>query len=263
MKRQFSRRRNSVGVVVWTFGAAIVVLILFVLVRVFLPGVFIAAATPFWKEGTSLDAGVGNAFIGLGNAKALAAQNAALNQQMLALQDENDVLTARAQDLTKLLGGNDVGSTQTNILAGVLAHPPESPYDTLVVAVGSSDGVVEGAQVFATGGIPIGTVQSVTAHSAIISLLSTPGRSTGGWVGESRAAVILVGASAGAFTVTLPKAAPVSVGDSVYVPGPGAIPIGTVVRVEAAAASPTEVLDIQPLVNFFSLTWVEIARTAS
>ncbi len=78
MKKRFSRRRNSSSVLVWTFGSAFVVLAVFFIVRTFLPGVFIAAATPFWKEGTALDAGVGNAFVGLTNAKILAQQNAAL-----------------------------------------------------------------------------------------------------------------------------------------------------------------------------------------
>ncbi len=127
--------------------------------------------------------------------------------RLRTLQNENEVLTARAQDLTKLLGGQS-GSTQgSTIPAGVLARPPESPYDSLVVAAGSADGIATGAEVFSSGGIPIGTVASVTAHSATIQLLSTPGVTTNGWVGENRIPLTLSGMGAGAFTAILPKAA--------------------------------------------------------
>jgi cell shape-determining protein MreC len=259
MKRQYSHRPNSVGPFTWTFGVAFFVLFLLFLVRAFIPGTFFSLAAPLWREGTALDASVGSVFVGLTHAQQVALQNAALGQQVQTLQNENAVLTARAQDLTKLLGGQGAAGISASVVAGVLARPPESPYDTIVVAAGTDDGVVAGAQAFAAGGIPIGTVESATKHSAVIGLLSTPGRMTDGWAGASRTQVTFKGSGAGAFTATIPRAAAVSVGDNVYVPGPGAVPFGTVVRIDSEAASPTVVLEIQPLVNLFSLTWVEIA----
>ncbi len=65
---------------------------------------------------------------------------------------------------------------------------------------------------------------------------------------------------AGSFSSTIPQTSSVAVGDTVYVPGPGALPIGTVIKIDTDASSPTEVLHVQPLVNLFSITWVEIAR---
>jgi cell shape-determining protein MreC len=266
MKKQFShslnysrgRGSNGIAALAWSVGTIIVLGILFILLRMFAPGAVIAIATPFWKGGSSFEAGVGNVFSGFGNASKLASENTALQSQVSELENENAVLTARAQDLTKLLGGqSEIGSA--GILAGVLARPPESPYDTVIVGMGAKDGVVANATTFATGGIPIGTVESTTAHSATIKLLSTPNLTTNGWVGENRIPLTLNGTGAGTFTATLPKAAPVAVGDSVYVPGPGAVPIGTIARIDSDPSSPTVVLYIQPLVNIFSLTWVEIS----
>jgi cell shape-determining protein MreC len=242
----------------WSVSTVIVLGILFILLRVFLPGALVTIATPFWKGGSSLEASVGNTFSGFGNASKLASENTSLQSQVSELENENAVLTARAQDLTKLLGGQ-AQTAGGSILAGVLARPPESPYDTIIVAAGAKDGVVANATAFATGGIPIGTVQSTTAHSATIALLSTPNLTTNGWVGENRIPLTLNGTGAGTFTATLPKAAPVAVGDNVYVPGPGAVPIGSIARIDTDPSSPTVVLYIQPLVNIFSLTWVEIS----
>jgi cell shape-determining protein MreC len=273
MKRQYSHRHNTgVRAAAWPLALTAALVAVLILFRLLFPGAFIVAATPFWQLGTSLTAVVGNTFAGFGNSAKLSQQNSALATEVSSLQNQNAVLTARTQDLTKLLGGvagnGSATSTSTAstgtifanmILAGVLARPPVAAYDTLVVSSGSKDGVSMNAEVYGDGGIPLGTVKSVTAHTATIELFSTSGLATDGWIGQSRIPVTLEGVGAGAFTATLVKTASTTVGDGVYVSGPGAMPIGTVARVETNPSSPTVVLDIQPLANIFSITWVEIA----
>jgi hypothetical protein len=56
----------------------------------------------------------------------------------------------------------------------------------------------------------------------------------------------------------VPRAAAVAVGDTVFLGGSGALPIGTVVRADGDPASPTLALRVTPFVNLFSLTWVRI-----
>jgi cell shape-determining protein MreC len=264
MKMQFSHRRrygtggSSGSRAVWGFGIAILVIAVVVGVHTFLPNVFVALVTPLWEKGTNLSASVSAASANLDSKSTLAAENAVLDQRVQTLTNENQVLTARSEDLTKELGGSSDASTE--LLAGVLARPPESPYDTLTVAAGSKDGSAAGAFVYSSGGIPIGTVQTVTSDTSTILLFSTSGRSTSGWIGENRIPVTLTGAGAGAFSATIPETSSVAVGDTVYVPGPGALPIGTIVKIDTDPSSPTAVLHIQPLVNLFSITWVEIAR---
>ena len=267
MKKQYSLRhkyRNGnplAGTPVVAFGIVLGIAALFLVLRLIFPAAIIAFAEPFWRGGASLEAAVGGATAGVGNAATLAKENTQLAAQVASLQNQNAVLTARSQDLTKLLGGTStLGTAGQGIAAGVLARPPLSPYDTLIVAIGAKDGVVVGATVTASGGIPIGTVQSTTAHTATITLLSMAGHTTDAWVGESRMPLTLVGKGAGAFTATLPKASAVNVGDNVYVSGPGAIPVGTISQVETDPSSPSVVLSIQPFVNIFSTTWVEITR---
>jgi cell shape-determining protein MreC len=267
MKKQFYpklsnslvRGRNAGRNLAWMFGSVAGVVTLLFLLRTFLPSVLVFAATPLWTGGTKLEAGVGAVFSGFGNSVKLTQQNTALSAQLSELQNENAVLTARAQDLTKLLGGQS--GSEANILGGVLARPPQSPYDTMVVNVGSKDGVIIGAIAYASGGIPIGTIRSVAPHTATIELLSTAGRTTDAWIGVDRIALSINGLGGGTFAARLPKSVPVSVGDSVYVPGPGAIPIATVARVKTDPSSPTVDLYLQPMVNIFSLPWVEISRT--
>jgi cell shape-determining protein MreC len=277
MKKQYFHRRNSYafsgnGSILWLTGAVVVIVVVLILLRSFLPQVFFALAAPLWESGSALSTDVGSFFAGIGNSAKLVQENKTLSQEILTLQNENTVLTARSQDLTSLLsvssesaggtGTSGASGARAGILAGVLASPPLSPYDTLIVSSGSAQGVVRGAQVYAAGGIPIGTVTEVTSTTAIVQLLSTPGVTTNGWAGTARVPVEVMGVGAGSYTATLPAAASVSVGDSVYAPGPGAVPFGTVTKIDADPSSPTVVLHIQSLVNMFSITWVEISPTA-
>jgi cell shape-determining protein MreC len=264
MKRPYSHKRNLPRSV-WGFGIAIGAVVILGAFRLLIPGAFIALSSPLWNSGSSLTTGIGGVFAGFGDKQKLSAQNKNLEAEIQTLQAQNDVLTTRTQDLTKLLGGQTSTNDTANkgIPAGVLARPPESPYDTLIVAEGQSDGVSLNAQVYSAGGIPLGTIKHVTAHTAQVSLYSSPDRSTDGWAGESRIPMTLVGQGSGSFDATVPKASTISIGDSVYVPGPGALPIGTVVKVDVDPSSPNSVIHIQPLVNLFSVTWVLIRRASS
>ena len=57
------------------------------------------------------------------------------------------------------------------------------------------------------------------------------------------------------------RAANIAVGDVVSVPGPGELPVGSVVRVDSDPLSPAVTLRIMPAANLFSLAWVELRAT--
>ncbi|MEK7077197.1 MAG: hypothetical protein AAB967_03125, partial [Patescibacteria group bacterium] len=69
------------------------------------------------------------------------------------------------------------------------------------------------------------------------------------------------GAGGGAINASVPRSAGISVGDPVFAPGSGMLPIGTVVRVESDPSSPSVTLRIMPALNLFSIAWVVIRDT--
>lgn len=235
-----------------------VVALLVALLHFFAPDALTLIATPAWKVGDALSSGIEHATAPFGNAVALARDRDRLIAENMAANEENRMLRAKTTDLERLLGGR--AAAPESILAGVLARPPVSSYDTLVVDAGSSRGVTQGAYAYGPGGTPLGTVDSVSERSSRIFLFSAGGRTIDGWVGEKRIPVTLTGKGAGAFIATMPRESQVAVNDVVYVPGPGALPIGTVVRVDADPSSPSMALRIAPYTNLFSLTWVTIGR---
>jgi cell shape-determining protein MreC len=206
--------------------------------------------------GTALTGSVGDT-VNLDTKASLQEDRDRLMRANETLTNQNGVLAARAADLERLLGGR--AEAPAGIVAAVLARPPVSPYDMLVVDQGARAGVTEGSAVYGAGGIPVGTVADVVQNSARVSLYSTTGRVTEGWLGANRLPVQLIGAGAGAFDARVDAATGILVGDAVYVPGPGALPIGTVTEVITDPSSPNIILRIRGQASPFSMTWVTIA----
>lgn len=258
LRRYSTRSRNGL---LSPGGAALGVLVLLVLilgvVRFAAPGAFIAIATPFWRIGTSLSASVGTGAEGLTGTASLVRARDQLAAQNDALTAENRVLAARAQDLQALLGSRTAASG--GILAAVLARPPVAPYDVLIVDQGTASHVALGATAYGAGGTPVGTVASVTSTTARITLYSNPGLETAAWAGDARVPVTLKGSGSGGFEATLPKTAGVEAGQGIYIAGAGAIPIGSVAKVDSDPSSPNVLLHIHPYLNPFSITWVTIS----
>ncbi|HYD93615.1 MAG TPA: rod shape-determining protein MreC [Candidatus Paceibacterota bacterium] len=246
MKTQFSRRTSVLtprrGLVL--IGVVVVLLLLFGL-RTLFPSALTAIVSPLWSAGTSA-----TALLSLGDESG---PDAALVTELELLRNENEALRTRLRDV----GADRAVPQDIGLLAGVLARPPLSPYDTLILDRGADHGITEGALIYAQG-VPIGTVAQVVGQSSRALLFSAPERITEGWVGESRLPVTLIGAGSGVFEADVPREHPVVEGDLVYVPGPGALPIGRVERIESHASSPRALLRIRPLVNPLALTWVRI-----
>lgn len=259
MRREYSRRRSAFLRDVRPVAAVVVgIAVLIFILRLVAPGALIAVASPFWRAGASLSSATGGFFSIFHEHATLEHERDAALAQVAALSEQNAVLAAKDSDLMKLLG-NRTESTDT-ILAGVLARPPESAYDTLVVDQGSDAGVIVGAVAYGPGGVPLGTVASVTRSSGRITLYSAPAQQTGAWIGEARTPITLTGLGAGAFYTEAPREASTTIGDAVYVSGPGALPIGTVARVDSDPSSPKSVIRVAPAINPFSITWVTISK---
>lgn len=256
MRRRFSQSANQgllSGARLWAAIVAGVIAVLF-LIRLLLPDVFIALSAPLWSAGSSLTAAAG-ALIPEDPARVREERDALIRERD-RLIEELAISRARTADLERLVGIDS--EPDRGIAAGVLVRPPVAPYDMLVVDRGANDGVRVGAGVYGPGGAPIGTVALVSPDNAHVSFFSAAGRTTEGWLGEARTPITLTGAGAGAFYATASKDAEIAIGTNVYVPGPGALPIGTVERVDTNPSTPVATVYVRPIVNPFTVTWVTV-----
>jgi cell shape-determining protein MreC len=255
----FSGKNFSCG------GIALLFAFLIVIVRFFAPNIFWKVFTPVFRISDAFESESHYFISGFGNAAALSADNEQLIQENAALENQNQTLTQKSADISTLSSVSAPKEKGSGILAGVIARPPESPYDTLVLSAGENAGITIGMEVFGTGDVPLGIISSVSPDFSRATLFSAPNTATVGWVGlpaqtgSKNLPIIIFGAGAGAMSATMPRSADVAVGDIVFVPGPGALAIGKVASIESDASSPSVTLHIVSSINLFSTTWV-IAR---
>lgn len=158
-----------------------------------------------------------------------ATENEELRQQLLALQAslaDRALLYQENLELKARLGRTDIEAPR--LLAAVLQGPPGMPYDTLLLDVGTDNGVTVGDYVAAGGTTLIGTVTEVHAQTARVGLFSAPGQEHQALLypaGSAPAALggtvplALEGQGGGSLRTQLPAGAKVRVGDYAVVPG--------------------------------------------
>jgi cell shape-determining protein MreC len=187
----------------------------------------------------------------------LQTENTNLNMSMLdykILKDENE-------HLKQLMGRQP--TAHSFILAQILSKPDRSPYDTLVVDVGSSGGAKVGQTVYANGSIQIGTISIVYANTSLVSLYSNPGHSVQAMIDGSNSSVELVGRGGGNFEMKIPEDLPSNKGTLVVLPNTRSVRSEVVAIVEEVLSTPGEpykkVLLRSP-VNIWELKWVQIEK---
>jgi cell shape-determining protein MreC len=252
MKTQYFRRPKAALSPRQSIVAGAIVFLFFILLvlRVFFPGAFTALMSPLWGVGTFFT----EATRSKDSKEDLAARVALLEAENETLRNENRLLRENA--------GEDTVPYANGVTAGVIARPPLSPYDVLIVNKGSGDGVYEGMQAYANG-IPVGTVESVSGGSARVALYSSSGRAIEGWVGEERIPITLAGLGGGAFSADLPRDSGVVEGATVFITGAGALPVGVVARIESHPSSPRSIVHLRPAANPFTITSVTIVAAPS
>lgn len=247
MKKRFSRSSNSGLLTPFRalFAGLLGVLLVLLGVRSFFPDTFVGFVAPLFKGGEQLT----SLFAGGDSVRA------ERDQLLRALEEEKAKYAVLEATYTDVTGFSPEVS---GLLAGVTLRPPVSPYDVLVVALGSDAGVRAGMVAYTRANVPIGTVEQVSNTSSRILLYSAPERVTLGWVGEGKVPVSLVGRGSGAFVGELSKDSQIVVGDGVFIPGPGAQLIGHIAAIDNAPSAPSARVQIRPLGNPFSVTWVKL-----
>jgi rod shape-determining protein MreC len=130
---------------------------------------------PLHRAAAGITNGFNNFASIFSNKKALQAQVAQMQQQLDALQMENQSLKeykSEAERLQKLLAFRDTNiSTMQLQAAHVIARSPNNWYKNVSIDRGSQDGMAKGMPVICPEGL-VGRVTYVTAHSAQVTLIT-------------------------------------------------------------------------------------------
>lgn len=164
------------------------------------------------------------------------------------LQNENETLKAELGRVPPAHG----------ILANVISLPNRSFYDTMNIDAGSAEGIKAAMTVYAFDSVGLGTITSVSAHTATVQLFSTPGHQMSGTAVGSNVAVTLIGRGGGEYEVQLPRGVPFNVGSTVAMQSTDVATLATIEKIITDARDPFQRLLAKAPVNLQALKWVVV-----
>lgn len=166
-----------------------------------------------------------------------------------------DRLFAENIELKSLLGRNEKEKT---LLSSVIAGPGHSPYDTILLDVGSDGGVKTGDRVLAYGTVEIGEIREVFKSSSRAVLRSSYGENYDAVVFGKNTPIKLSGRGGGNFVAEMPRGVELNKGDKIYSAGTLPHILGIVEGVFADPRDPFQSVLVRSEINPSMLHFVEI-----
>lgn len=208
------------------------------------------------KEGTQREL---NDFYSLLRSKeSLVYENNKLHQKLIDMEHlsiSEEALRQENNELKQMLG-RDI--EESMIVGAVLSRPNLSPYDTLIIDIGSKEGVHVGAQVVALGDFVVGFVSKVFTHTAQVTFYSSPGVKTNIFIGSNSIPASAEGRGGNNFIVELPRDAEVAAGDIVTLAHFDTQVFGVVEDITRSSADAFQVILFTNPVNIFNTKWVQV-----
>lgn len=173
------------------------------------------AVSPLWRAENRFSRSLGGVADFFSTRQVLRDENAALREKVASLELENSALSLSQAENARLLSLLNRTGDRGGITVSVLTHPPQSPYDLLVVDAGESEGVTLGARVYLPEGPEVGTVTQVFPSFSRVKLFSSAGEKTQAVLERFEVPVELEGRGGGNFKIVLPRETLVEVGDRI------------------------------------------------
>ncbi|MFA6397519.1 MAG: rod shape-determining protein MreC [Candidatus Paceibacterota bacterium] len=215
---------------------------------------------PIWIGGNSLRNYISHLSVIFDSKKSLLKENESLKQQIeegnIKIFDRN--ILAEENDKLKEILNRKVSS---NLVLGViLTKPNKSLYDTFVIDIGESSGILKGERVFAYGNVLIGEISEVYKNSSVVKMYSSPGEKIPVLVKGKDLYVDAIGLGGGNFEIDILHEIQLEKGTEVVAPSLSLYIIGTVEEVISDPRDPSQKILLKSPVNIQELKFVEVLK---
>lgn len=256
MKTTFRQRNNSNSPKFKRFALVTLTLVVFGSFFYILRSPIFSLAKPVWITNNFISRGTSNFFNFLKSKNNLANENFALRETLSS--QEAQILNYRSMESAyeNLLSKLGALEDEEVIAGGVLAHPPQTPYDILVLDVGEAHGVNLGDVVALPEGGVLGKISEVLARESKVELFSKSGISTSAILERGEESVTLLGMGGGKFGFTLPREVAVEEGDRILLPGLRGELVGMVSGVELNSTDSEKTIFVRGVANVSNIRFV-------
>ena len=216
-----------------------------------------STAPELWSLGNTAINGVSSFIQAFRTKETLVSENVSLKEELSALQArvlDRNLLADRVVELEEMVNRAPVDD---HVAGFVLAGPRATPYDVIIIDVGSDVGVAVGDSVVYTGSGIVGTISEVFPDSSKVKLTSSPGSEVPVLLGGDMIPVTATGRGMGNFEVTIPTGSSLVVGDLVLLP-PGNLIVGAIGALETSPTEPVVRVLFRTSFNIEAIRSVEV-----
>jgi rod shape-determining protein MreC len=169
-----------------------------------------------------------------------------------------DALKRENQELRSFLRKDSEQGENSFLVASIVSKPPQSPYDILVLDVGSEKGIWVGMTVTAYGDVLLGYVVDVSKKTSKVKLISFPQEETNVLLSVSNTPAIAVGLGGENLEIILPRTIEIKSGESIVALGVESLLVGVVEKVEINVSNPLQKIFFRLPINLQELRYVSI-----
>ncbi len=235
-------------VTIFVFGAVIFSVADGAVLRIF---------SPIWSGEHAIGRGLNNMVASFKSKDDLIKENQILKNKIVSDQ----MLFASSQTI------NSSGrAAKQGIDASILVRPPETPYDILVIDVGSDDGVAIGQSVTLTlqeenaVGPKVGEITEVFKKNSKVRLYSATGQKTNAVLERNSVPVVLVGRGGGNFEFTLPRESEIKAGDKILSTDITRALVGVVKDIEVSPTDSFKLVLVVSAINIYKENFVTVLK---
>jgi cell shape-determining protein MreC len=190
-------------------------------------------------------------------------ENKRLKNEIVSRDSSALMLNTLMEENRNLKSALSRSATGDDILGVILSRPPMSPYDTLIIDIGSADGLSVGNKVYTEGDVLVGDIVEVFAHQSKVSLFSSPGRTTSILIGSSTVETLATGRGAGNYVAKLPVEVKIKAGDAIATPQIRMHTFGVVEEIMVDSSDSLQTILFKTPINIHEFKFVEVDRNQS
>jgi len=190
----------------------------------------------------------------------LAARLLDAEQELARVSYQPLLFTALAEENERLKNLLDIAPDDVQGVGRVIARPPRTHYDTLLVSLSPSHQVHVGDSVFFEHTL-LGVVHRVEGATALVSLFSSSGTSYDVRVGNPTSIVSIKGVGGGAFMMDVPTTVSITEGDVVFSAQDDTQMVAIVARVVEDSDKTTKTVYAHTPNSFADIRYVTFVRS--
>ena len=224
----------------------------------FISGAAISISKPFFAAENKIASWFESTAYIIEEKNKLKKENIELKEKMREMEAKSlfcGILNNENKELKNLLSR---GEGKNYLVAAVIARPPKSPYDILVIDAGIENGIEKGMRATAYSDILLGYVAEVFPKTSKIKLISFPKEETNVFLQSSGISAIAVGKGGENLEIVLPRSININSGENIVSLGIDRMLVGIVDRIEIDITNAFQKILFRLPINIQELKYIMI-----